>query len=204
MEHFYQNIDGWFAFKQQYEKIFSMLPEEAVWVEVGSYYGRSLAWLLVEIENKNKNFKVYAIDNWQGNDQEQFYINKKNSNPDFFKNVYEKFKNNLKIFEGKFTPMKMLSWEAANNFQNESVDYIMIDAGHDYDSVKKDLEAWWPKIKKGGFMGGDDYAIENSQDGVFLAVNEFVLKNKLQLDFLDNYKRTGPISKKNKNWLIRK
>ena len=204
MEHFYQEIDGWFCFKKQYEKIFSLLPNEAVWVEVGSYCGRSIAWLLVEMENNNKNFTVYAVDNWQGNDLEQFYIDKKNIDPLFFENFYEKFKNNLSRFEGKFTPIKMLSWDAANQFQDESIDYVMIDAGHDYESVKKDIAAWWPKIKKGGYMGGDDYAVRNPQDGVFLAVNEFVSKNSFHLNLLDNYKKTGNISKKNKNWLIRK
>lgn len=204
MEHFYQNIDGWFNFKSQYEKIFKLLPQNSVWVEVGSYCGRSLAWLLVEMQNENKKFKVYAVDNWLGNDAEQFYHDKRAADPYFFTEIYDRFLNNLAPFDGHFIPLKKISWEAANDFENSSIDYVMIDAGHDYESVKKDLEAWWPKIKTGGYIGGDDYATRNKQDGVFLAVNEFVEKNNLNLTFLDNYKKNGNLSKKNKNWLIRK
>ncbi|KAK7249740.1 tenascin-like protein [Aureococcus anophagefferens] len=33
-----------------------------------------------------------------------------------------------------------------------------VDAGHEYENVIHDLEVWWPKLKKGGMIAGDDFA----------------------------------------------
>jgi predicted O-methyltransferase YrrM len=37
------------------------------------------------------------------------------------------------------------------------IDFLYIDAGHGYDSVRADLEAWVPCVKPGGVICGDDY-----------------------------------------------
>jgi predicted O-methyltransferase YrrM len=37
------------------------------------------------------------------------------------------------------------------------VDFVFIDADHEYDSVVKDINAWLPKIKQGGIISGHDY-----------------------------------------------
>jgi hypothetical protein len=41
--------------------------------------------------------------------------------------------------------------------KNESLDFVYIDANHKYDAVKKDLELWYPKVRKGGVFAGHDY-----------------------------------------------
>jgi hypothetical protein len=47
---------------------------------------------------------------------------------------------------------------------------VYIDASHDYESVKEDIIAWLPKVKKGGIICGDDYT--PGWPGVMRAVNE--------------------------------
>ena len=61
------------------------------------------------------------------------------------------------------------SWEYANDFNDESVDFIWIDADHHYSSVIQDIRAWYPKLKVGGIIAGHDY----SDWGVEMAVREF-------------------------------
>jgi hypothetical protein len=78
------------------------------------------------------------------------------------------------------------TFEAVKNFPDEYFDLIYIDADHTYEGCKKDLEDWWPKMKKGGFFTGDDYShsiakFTGVKFGVVEAVNEFAAKHNLQV-----------------------
>ena len=53
--------------------------------------------------------------------------------------------------------MQASSIEYADLIENDSVDFVYIDAEHDYHSVKQDLSVWFPKVKIGGFLAGHDY-----------------------------------------------
>lgn len=48
----------------------------------------------------------------------------------------------------------------ASFWWREPIDYLYIDADHDYDSVVADLLAWVPFVRSGGLMLGDDYGSE--------------------------------------------
>lgn len=52
---------------------------------------------------------------------------------------------------------KGASVDMAKTFPSDFFDWIYLDALHDYDSVLEDIEAWWPKLRKGGLFSGDDY-----------------------------------------------
>jgi hypothetical protein len=62
---------------------------------------------------------------------------------------------------------------AARLFSEASLDWVHLDARHDYASVKADLEAWLPKIKPGGWLSGDDYDEQKWPD-VVKAVGELL------------------------------
>jgi hypothetical protein len=49
------------------------------------------------------------------------------------------------------------SVEAAKQFEDGYFDFVYIDASHTYEAVVADLEAWYPKIRKGGMIAGHDY-----------------------------------------------
>ena len=84
---------------------------------------------------------------------------------------------------------RQLSEEAAKNFPDEYFDLIYIDADHSYEGCKKDLNAWYPKVKKGRFFTGDDYSHSKAVNtgvkfGVIPAVDEFAKKNNLTVHVL--------------------
>ncbi len=64
-------------------------------------------------------------------------------------------------------------------------DWIFIDGDHRYKGVKNDLNLYWPKLRPGGLMVGDDYnsSMEQARGtwGVKKAVDEFVEKMGLEL-----------------------
>jgi hypothetical protein len=51
-----------------------------------------------------------------------------------------------------------------------SLDVVFIDALHDYESVKHDIELWWPLVRPGGYLCGHDY--NHKWPGVMRAVAE--------------------------------
>lgn len=53
--------------------------------------------------------------------------------------------------------IRHFSTEAAKLFENETLDFVYIDAAHDFINVVNDLGAWIPKVKRGGIVAGHDY-----------------------------------------------
>jgi hypothetical protein len=45
----------------------------------------------------------------------------------------------------------------ARRFADGTFDFIYVDARHDRLGVLEDLQAWWPKLRRGGLMAGHDY-----------------------------------------------
>lgn len=64
------------------------------------------------------------------------------------------------------------SYLMAKEVEDDSLDFVYIDADHTYQAVKKDLVAWFPKLKSGGIFGGHDFFLLNNP-GVEPAVREF-------------------------------
>lgn len=180
MEHFFQNIDGWFDYEDLYKFVVNSLPDNSHIVEIGAWKGRSSAFLVVECINSGKNIKIDIIDNWTGgSDAADDYA----KDPDmirFNQNIFEFFKQNLSPVKDKFTPIQTLSHEGAKLYSDNSLDFVFIDANHTYEFVKNDLAAWLPKVKKGGIIAGHDYN-PVSWPGVIKAVHEFFPKEKITI-----------------------
>jgi len=51
----------------------------------------------------------------------------------------------------------MYTSEAAPKFANASLDFIYVDARHDYCGVMEDMTLYWPKLRPGGIMAGHDF-----------------------------------------------
>lgn len=72
------------------------------------------------------------------------------------------------------TIIKKPSVEAAKDVPDGSLDFVYIDAAHDYENVKLDINAWTPKVKIGGIVAGDDfYDFPSGKGGVMRAVTEY-------------------------------
>jgi hypothetical protein len=84
-------------------------------------------------------------------------------------NAYAETMENIKGLEDQGVMIRATSEIASDIFADESLDVVYIDANHAYDFVKQDIELWYPKVKKGGYIGGHDYiALEWYKDPNFL------------------------------------
>jgi hypothetical protein len=68
----------------------------------------------------------------------------------------------------------------ARLYVNEPLDFVYIDANHEYDYVKQDIEDWVPMLKEGGLLCGHDFSADCP--GVIRAVIEFAVSSGLQLN----------------------
>lgn len=55
------------------------------------------------------------------------------------------------------TIMRMTSLEAAQGFRDASLDFVYLDADHEFSAVAADLAAWVPKVRRGGVIAGHDF-----------------------------------------------
>jgi SAM-dependent methyltransferase len=170
MEHIYylgQFGENWFTYPNLYRSWVTNASENSIFVEVGCWKGKSSAFLGVEIINSNKNIKLYCIDTWNGS------IEHKENSLVATDEVYQLFLNNIKDLRSVITPIRTDSLSASAKFENESLDAVFIDASHQYEDVKNDINAWYPKVKHGGVLAGHDY--HDTWPGVIQAVDEFFI-----------------------------
>ena len=76
----------------------------------------------------------------------------------------------------------------AAQWWTEPIDYLYIDAAHDYESVRADLRAWVPHVRPGGLILGDDYG-SRLFPGVQAAWDEYALTHGWTLT---RYQSTPP------------
>jgi hypothetical protein len=93
------------------------------------------------------------------------------------------------------------SEEAILKFQDNSLDFVYIDADHTYENVKKDLEMWWKKVKVGGLLCGHDFSVEML--GTMKAIIEFSIKNSLQLNHVVTYDPSQKTCSQSDWWLYK-
>lgn len=140
--------------------------------EVGVFQGYLSEYLL----DTFKPSILHLIDTFNTND----HVSNKFKNNTHYNYINEKFINNKNI-----KCHKGLSWDMLNNLDNNSLDYIYIDADHSYNSVKKDIEVAYKKIKNGGIIQFNDYthfgSYEKKEYGVMHAVNEFIEKYNVHI-----------------------
>lgn len=93
------------------------------------------------------------------------------------------------IARGVVSIHRRTSVEAAAAMADESVDWVYIDGNHTYEFVLEDLRAWYPKVRWGGLVAGDDYDRPGAwwDDGVTRAVTEFVQAEPVVVEAIQNH-----------------
>ena len=166
MDHFYHDIDGFMSHKNtvMLDLVLEQFPAGGTWVELGSWTGRSAAYCVVELINRDKLGPFYCVDTWKGEAAIAY-------DPATVQDLEKIFRQNLKPVVKEIKMSSMISWVAAEQFSDDSVDFCYVDAGHSYEAVTNDLTAWWPKLRPGSMFGGDDYT--KGYPGVQQAVWDF-------------------------------
>ena len=113
MQHFYQEEkfgENWFSFASLYSHFVSIMKDGSNFVEIGSWKGKSSAYMAVEIINSQKNINFYCIDTWKGSEEHCLDLNVKNDT------LYDLFLSNIDPVKHIINPIRAPSVEASNKF----------------------------------------------------------------------------------------
>jgi len=193
MRHYWLHLPGpvWFSGADIYASFVASVNGPAVAVELGAWKGRSTSFMGVEISNSGKPIEFYTVDTWGGSPGETGYDDSDLAAGKLF----DIFQANIEPVAGLVQPIRADTVAAAANFADETVDFLYIDASHTYRGVMRDLDAWFPKVKEGGTIAGDDWCNEQSGEfGVRNAVVDFFGPHASEIQVL-------PGSQPNADWL---
>jgi hypothetical protein len=181
MKHFYQQVEGFMNQRNtiMLDLVLQDFRPGGTWVELGSWMGRSAAYCVVELINRDKLGNFYCVDTWRGGDTLVA-----------LDNAYDNFLHNIAPIRDHVMDVRSTSVDAASMFADASVDFCYVDALHTYEGVMADLQAWWPKIRPGAHFAGDDYT--KGWPGVTKAVDEFFGKQNVK------------VSKSGRCWIVTK
>ena len=98
--------------------------------------------------------KYILVDSWQ---HTVGYADSANIPQDQQDKVFNMAKAELEPWKSKTIFLRNYTTDAIAYVANASLDFIYVDARHDYCGVLQDLEAWWPKLKQNGIMAGHDF-----------------------------------------------
>ena len=165
-------------------------------LEIGVFHGvtaRNICELLYKIHKED--FRYIGLDLFEISDENKSEVipNTFFSNP--FKNIYFKFlkKQNpyskeavedlLKKYKNNITLIKGNSNLVLKKIDMSKIDFVFLDGGHAYETVKNDLECCMEVVQSNGTIMCDDYNFGHLPD-VKKAIDEFVKNNNLKCEIL--------------------
>ena len=167
-----------------------------IFLEIGVFHGvtaRNICELLYQTHKND--FKYIGLDLFAENDENKNEVIPNNTFNNPLKRIYFKYikkqnpysleavKDLLKKFENNVHLIQGNSNNVLKKIDMGKIDYVFLDGGHEYNTVKNDLDNCIEVIKKGGTVLCDDYNL-GSAPGVKRAIDDFVKKNQLNVEIL--------------------
>jgi predicted O-methyltransferase YrrM len=167
----WDQIPGWFDLPKAIaiQQVVKQLRPGARLVELGSFQGRSSVALAAVLPPGGV---LYCVDHFRGSEEHHQARME-------LGDLQESFRRNVERF-GMMDRIRVLALPttgAADQFAAASVDLLLLDAAHDFASVRADLAHWYPKLKPGGFLACDDY--HANWPGVLQAIEDCGLQGRL-------------------------
>ena len=119
--------------------------------KVGAEIGVSGGYFSKSLWEANRECTIYSVDPYQ---DYAGYL--ETYTPEKMENLYEEAKQNL-TGTGCII-LREFSMEAVREFANDSLDFVYIDANHEFLHVASDIAMWSQKVRPGGIVSGHDFA----------------------------------------------
>lgn len=157
----WQEIPGWFQWRSAQEEAVERFPNDSRFVEVGNYLGRSLCSLAELVGQRGTRVTIIGVDTCRGSGLEG--PKAKDYHGAAVAQGGGTIAGTLHAniiacgYADKISLIVADSVVASAFFPDRSIEWVHLDARHDYEHVKADIAAWLPKVASGGWLSGDDY-----------------------------------------------
>lgn len=142
--------------------------------EIGTRDGNYSLYLCKTIPE----LKLYCIDLWDVYPGYQI-----GESTEKHLDAFNTAKKRLEGYNVRF--IQKYSMDAVKSFENESLDFVYIDANHQFDYVMEDIIEWAKKVRVGGIVSGHDYFHFPAGDGgVVQAVDVYASVHKVEQVYL--------------------
>jgi len=170
----------WMTTRDELGQMLNRLGLLGVGVEVGVLKGHFSQRILDAWNGKT----LLMVDPWE-KQSDDVYTDVNNASDEAQQGRMQQALQSVQYHEGRYQLIRGYSVEVATQLPDGCLDFVYLDARHDYESVLEDLTAWYPKVRSGGLFAGHDfldgqYAIEDDDGkehltsfGVGRAVREF-------------------------------
>ncbi len=148
------------------------------WAKRGAEIGVAYGYYSAELMEANPTLELYGIDPYVTYGGYKDYA---------LKATLDKLEESAHALLDKYPTyhfVKKFSMDAVKDFEDESLDFVYIDANHEDPYVTDDITQWAKKVRKGGVVSGHDYGRVRSitdRYEVLQAVNRYVAANGIQL-----------------------
>lgn len=193
-----EQVEGWHSRSPLFHALLEAV-QPRLYIEVGSWLGASALHVAAWLDANRPHCPILCIDTWLGarefwediaHDPRHEALRLRHGYP----GVYYQFLANVLHHkaEGRIVPLPQTSLSAARLLAGRSVeaDLIYIDASHEPGDVLADLKAYWPLLRPGGTLFGDDY--DAYWPGVVEDVQGFAAEARLSVETREGF------------WILRK
>lgn len=145
---------------KRWDEISARIPQgrQAVLVELGVWRGANL----LRVVDQCPNLVVYGVDMWRAPDTHSAYTATGDRLALATQHEYDQALWNLRqriaAYPARVYLLRTDTVAASQLFLDSTVDAVFVDADHSMAGCSRDIQAWWPKVKPGGWIGGHDWA----------------------------------------------
>ncbi|MGH9430724.1 MAG: class I SAM-dependent methyltransferase [Terriglobia bacterium] len=159
------------------DMVLRRVPPRSICAELGVYKGEFSAQIL----KTNVPRRLHLVDPWKFEPSPEYgrswYGGAKGGSQENMDAIYDSvcLRFQSEISAGAVKIHRSPSAQVASQFPDGYFDWVYVDGNHQYEFVLRDLELYYPKVKSGGFITGDDYCVPGWwKDGVTKAVDHFM------------------------------